>query len=167
MCEHWCINRSIRRATMRKVMFSIAAAAATLAIAAPASAQVYGNAGVGIGVGAPGYGNLTPYNPAYNYQPYNYGYGYNGYAFVQQMQQRVLRIRADIRNMERRRMLSVREARSLDREANAIQRQIYRAPRGGIRPQEARRIENRIRNLEVRVQREAWDWNRRPGHYRR
>ena len=139
---------------MRKVLISVAAAASVAAIAAPASAQPYGN--------------MTPYAaPVYNYAPYNFGRGYNGYAFVQQMQARVQRIRADIRNMEIRRILSPREARSLDNEARAVQRRIYRAPRGGIRPAEARGIENRIRNLEIRVSREARDWNGRPGHYRR
>jgi hypothetical protein len=139
---------------MRKVLISIAAAASLAAFAAPASAQPYGN--------------LTPYAaPAYNYSPYNYGRGYNGYAFVQQMQARVQRIRGDIRNMEMRRILSPREARSLDKEARAVQRRIYRAPRGGLRVSEARGIENRIRNLEIRVSREARDWNGRAGHYRR
>jgi hypothetical protein len=139
---------------MRKFLISIAAAASVAAIAAPAAAQPYGN--------------LTPYAaPVYNYSPYNYGRGYNSYAFVRQMQSRVQRIRADIRNMEVRRILSVREARSLDREARAVERRIYRAPRNGIRPAEARGIENRIRNLEIRVSREARDWNGRVGHYRR
>ncbi len=138
---------------MRKVLISLAAAAATFAVAAPASAQAYGN--------------MRPYNPVYNYSPYNYGHGYNGYGFVRQMQARVQRVRSDIRNMQVRRMLSYREARKLDREANAIQRRIYRAPRGGIRPAEARGIENRIRKLEWRVQREARDWNGRYGRYRR
>jgi hypothetical protein len=139
---------------MRKVLISIAAAASLAAFAAPASAQPYGN--------------LTPYAaPAYNYSPYNYGRGYNGYAFVQQMQARVQRIRGDIRNMEMRRILSPREARSLDKEARAVQRRIYRAPRGGLRVSEARGIENRIRNLEIRVSREARDCNGRAGHYRR
>jgi hypothetical protein len=140
--------------TMRRVLISLAAAASVAAIAAPATAQPYGN--------------LTPYAaPAYNYSPYNYGRGYNGFAFVQQMQARVQRIRADIRNMEVRRILSPREARSLDREARAVQQRIYKAPRGGIRVAEARGIENRIRNLEIRVSREARDWNGRAGHYRR
>jgi hypothetical protein len=139
---------------MRKVLISLAAAASAAAIAAPASAQPHGN--------------LTPYAaPVYNFSPYNYGRGYNGYAFVQQMQARVQRIRSDIRNMEMRRILSPREARNLDKEARAVERRIYRAPRGGIRVAEARGIENRIRNLEIRVSREARDWNGRPGHYRR
>lgn len=141
---------------MRKVLISIAAAASVAAIAAPAAAaQPYGNLG-------PAYAA-----PVYNYSPYNYGRGYNGYAFVQQMQSRVQRIRADIRNMEMRRILSVREARNLDKEARAVERRIYKSPRGGIRAAEARGIENRIRNLEIRVSREARDWNGRVGHYRR
>jgi hypothetical protein len=140
--------------TMRKVLISLAAAVSVAAVAAPAAAQPHGN--------------LTPYAaPVYNYSPYNYGRGYNGYAFVQQMQARVQRIRADIRNMEMRRILSVREARSLNKEARAIERRIYKAPRGGVRASEARGIENRIRSLEIRVSREARDWNGRVGHYRR
>lgn len=139
---------------MRRFLISLVAAASVSAIAAPVSAQPRGN--------------MTPYAaPVYNYSPYNYGRGYSGYAFVQQMQARVQRIRADIRNMEVRRILSPREARSLEREANAIQRRVYKAPRNGIRPAEARGIENRIRNLEIRVSREARDWNGRPGRYRR
>lgn len=138
---------------MRKFVISLAAAASVGAIAAPASAQPYGN--------------MTPYAaPVYNYSPYNFGRGYNGYAFAQAMQARVQRIRADIRNLEIRRILSIREARSLDREARAIQRRIYRAPHNGVRPAEARGIENRIRNLEIRISREARDWNGRPGHRR-
>ena len=117
-------------------------------MAAPASAQAW----------AP---------PAYNYAPYNYGYGFNGYGFVRTMQQRVQRIRSDIRTMEARRVLSWREARGLDSEARSIEQRIYRAPRGGIHPAEARGIENRIRRLEQRVNREATDWNNRYGRYRR
>ncbi len=139
---------------MRRVLISLAAAVSVAAVAAPATAQPHGN--------------LTPYGGAvYNYSPYNFGRGYNGYAFVQQMQSRVQRIRYDIRNMQMRRILSVREARSLDKEARAIERRIYRAPRNGIRVSEARGIENRIRKLEIRVSREARDWNGRAGHYRR
>lgn len=138
---------------MRNILLPLVAATSAVVIAAPASAQ--------------NYGNLAPYNPTYNYSPYNYGYGYSGHAFVQQMQARVQRIRSDIRNMQMRRMLSAREARNLDNQAIAIQRRIARAPSGGIRPQEARGIENRIRNLEIRVQRQAWDWNSRYGRHRR
>jgi hypothetical protein len=131
---------------MRKIFLSVAAAAAALSFAAPAAAQ------------------WAP--PVYRYQPYNYGYGYNGIAFARSMADRVQRIRGDIRNMEARRILSYREARSLDNDARSIQRRIFNASRNGIQPGEARNIENRIRRLEIRITREANDWNRRPGHRR-
>lgn len=137
---------------MRKFLIPLAAAGSAFAMAAPASAQAYGN--------------LGPYTaPVYNYPQYNYGYGFNAGRFVREMDSRVQRIRGDIRNMEIRRILSPREARSLDKQARDIQRQIYRAPRGGIRPGEARAIENRIRNLEYRVAREARDRDGRPGRW--
>jgi hypothetical protein len=157
---HCCLHQPLeRRATMRNLFISLAVGASALAVAAPAAAQPYSQ----------------PYArpqgqwvaPSYRYAPYNYGYGYNGYNFVRSMQGRVQRIRGDIRNMEMRRILSYREARRLDNEARAVERRIYQSPRGGIRPAEARGIENRIRKLEVHVMREANDWNRRAGHYRR
>lgn len=132
---------------MRKFMISIVAAGSAMAFAAPAAAQ------------------WAP--PAYNYQPYNYGRGYNYHRFAGEMNQRVQRIRSDIRQMQARRILSWREARSLEREAANIQRAIWRNSRNGIQPGEARRLENRIRQLEFRVSREARDWNNRPNrrHY--
>ena len=132
---------------MRKFVLPIAAAASALAIAAPASAQ------------------WAP--PVYRYQPYNYGYGFRYQAFAQQMENRVQRVRNDIRVMQGRRILSYREGRNLEQQASNLQRRIYRASRNGIQPGEARRLENQLRNLEFRVQREATDWNNRPGGYRR
>ena len=132
---------------MRKFLIPIVAAASALAVAAPASAQ------------------WAP--PVYRYQPYNFGYGFNGINFARSMETRVARIRGDIRAMEARRILSFREARSLDREAANLQRRIFRASRFGINPREAREVENGIRRLEYRVSREANDWNNRPGRYRR
>ena len=128
---------------MRKFLISIAAAGSALTLAAPASAQWVA--------------------PVYRYQPYNYGYGYNGFTFAHSMQARVQRIRADIRAMQMRRILSYSEARSLDNEARSVERRIYTASRNGIRAGEARRLENRIRRLENHVAREARDWNGRPG----
>jgi hypothetical protein len=127
---------------MRKYLIPIVAAASTLAVAAPASAQ------------------WAP--PVYRYQPYSFGQGYNGMRFARTMQQRVQRVRADIRTMEVRRILSFREARSLDNQARAIERKVYRSTGNGIQPGEARAIERRIRQLEFRVQREATDFNNRP-----
>jgi hypothetical protein len=132
---------------MRKFLIPIVAAASALAVAAPASAQ------------------WAP--PVYRYQPYNFGYGFSGINFARSMETRVQRIRGDIRAMEMRRILGPGEARALDNEARQLQRRIFRASRNGIQPYEARRVENQIRRLEYRVQREATDWNNRPGRYRR
>ena len=131
---------------MRKFMIAAAVAASALTFAAPASAQ------------------WAP--PVYRYNPYNYGYGYSGFAFARTMATRVERIRADIRAMQVRRILSYSEARALDSEARSIQRRIFRASRNGIQPGEARNVENRIRRLEIRISREATDWNNRPGRRR-
>jgi hypothetical protein len=131
---------------MRKILISIAAGAAALGFAAPAAAQ------------------WAP--PVYTYTPYNYGYGYNGFAFARSMADRVQRIRSDIRVMGDRRVLSYREARSLDNQARNLQRRIFRASRYGIGPGEARNLERQIFNLQRRVALEANDWNRRPGYRR-
>lgn len=131
---------------MRKYLIPIVAAASALTVAAPAAAQ------------------WAP--PAYNYQPYNYGNGYNGHRFAREMSNRVERIRGDIREMANRRILSPREARSLEEQAGDVQRKIWRDSRNGIQPGEARRIEDRIRRLEYRVHREASDWNGRPDRRR-
>lgn len=131
---------------MRKFLIPIVAAASALTVAAPASAQ------------------WAP--PVYHYQPYNYGSGFRYHAFARAMEARVQRIRVDIRAMQARRILSWREARSLERQAAGLQRRIYFASRNGIQPYEARRLENQIRNLEWRVQREARDWNNRPDRRR-
>jgi septal ring factor EnvC (AmiA/AmiB activator) len=131
---------------MRKFLIPIVAAASTLAIAAPAAAQ------------------WAP--PVYRYQPYDYGRGYNYHNFARSMEQRVQRIRSDIRQLQQRRIVSWQEARSLEQQAANIQRHIYRQSRNGIQPGEARRLENQIRNLEFRISREARDWNNRPNRRR-
>jgi len=131
---------------MRKFLIPIAAAASALTMAAPAAAQ------------------WAP--PVYRYAPYNYGHGFTGVSFARSMQVRVQRIRADIRTMEARRILSFSEARSLDAQARNVERQIFRASRYGITAREARNVEYRIRQLEIRVSREARDWDRRPGRHR-
>jgi hypothetical protein len=135
---------------MRKFLIPIAAAASALAVAAPASAQ---------------YVQWAP--PVYQYNPYNYGYGFNGINFARSMADRVQRVRADIRVMQQRHVLSWNEARNLDMQAERLQRRIFRAQRGGIRPGEARSLENQIFNLQRRVAQEANDWNRRYGRHRR
>ena len=71
---------------MRKFLIPVLAAASALTIAVPASAQ------------------WAP--PTYRYQSYNYGNGYNGFNFARSMEQRVQRMRGDIRQMQDRRILS-------------------------------------------------------------
>ncbi len=131
---------------MRKFLIPIVAAASALAVGAPASAQ-----------------HVRWVPPVYQYNPYNYGNGFSYHSFANSMQQRVERIRTDIRVMQQRRVLSWNEARNLDMQAQNLQRRIFRASRGGIRPGEARSLENQIFNLQRRVAREANDWNRRYG----
>ena len=130
---------------MRKFVIALAASAGVLGFAAPAAAQ------------------WAP--PAYN-QPDNYGYGFNGGNFARSMQDRVERVRGRIREMQERRVLSWREARSLENEAGRVQDRIFRASRNGIQPGEVRRLDNDIRRLEYRVSREANDWNNRPDYRR-
>lgn len=127
---------------MIKYLIPAAAALSAFAVAAPASAQ------------------WAP--PVYRYQPYNYGQGFNNRSFARSMEMRVQRIRADIRAMDARNVLSRAEARSLDRQAMNVERHIARASRFGVQVGEARNLEMQIRNLEMRVQREATDWNNRP-----
>lgn len=144
---------------MRKYLLPLAAAGSLLAIATPASAQ-YAQVQYGQ--------RWAP--PVYNYQPYNYANRFNGMNFASNMHQRVARIRNDIHVMQSRRVLSWSEARNLDAQAVNLQRRIDRVSRYGIRPNEARSVENGIRKLEWRISREANDWNRRYGNrggYRR
>lgn len=130
---------------MRKLLIPIVTAASAISLSVPAAAQ------------------WAP--PIYRYQPYNYN-AYSNVRFAQSMQVRVQRIRNDIRVMDARNILSRGEARSLDRQASNIQRNIYRASRYGLQIGEARALERQIRNLEYRVQREATDWNNRPNRRR-
>lgn len=131
---------------MRKFLIPIAVAGSALTLAAPAAAQ------------------WAP--PVYNYQPYAFGRTFSGRGFANAMENRVQRIRSDIRVMEARRILSRSEARSLERQAASLQFRIARVSRFGITAREARSVEFQIRNLERRVAREATDWNRRPGNRR-
>jgi hypothetical protein len=125
---------------MRKYLIPIVAGLSVLAVAAPASAQY-----------APRADRYHRYQPAFD------GRG---------LEVRVQRVREQIRRLEARRVLSFREGRSLEVEASNLQRRIFRASRNGIQPGEARRLEDGLRRLEYRVQREATDPNNRPGYRR-
>jgi hypothetical protein len=125
---------------MRKYLIPIVAGLSVLAVAAPASAQY-----------APRADRYHRYQPAFD------GRG---------LEVRVQRVREQIRRLEARRVLSFREGRSLEVEASNLKRRIFRASRNGIQPGEARRLEDGLRRLEYRVQREATDLNNRPGYRR-
>ena len=136
---------------MRKVLISVAVAGTALAFATPAAAQQY-------------YPVQQPYG--YN-QGYGYGtnwlYDFRNQRYARMMQDRVHRIRNDIRQMGAQRILSWSETRSLDNQARNLQNRIYRYTRNGVSHSEARNIDRSVRRLEERVTREAYDWNRRPG----
>lgn len=118
---------------MRKTILTAAAAISALAVAAPAAAQ-WGP--------APGYG-------------YN-----NNYGQYRSLQARVDHIQRQIRQLDRRNILSNREARKLMNDANSLEYRLRRSARNGLSYGEARDVQNRIQRLEWSIQREARDGNR-------
>lgn len=140
---------------MRKMTLTMVAAGAAVAFAAPVAAQYRP---------APNY--VPAFQPAYGYQQpglNNWLFNFRDQRYARMMQDRVQRIRHDIRQMGAMRILSRNEVRDLDREAVAVEQRIWRYSRNGVSFSEARRIDNRVRRLEDRVVREANDWNRRAG----
>ena len=121
---------------MRTKLLTAAAALSVLGVAAPASAQ---------------------WAPAPNY-----GYGYqNHYGHVRALQARVDRTQREIIQLDRRNILSNREARSLRNEAQNLEYRLRRASRNGLSYNESRDLNVRLARLEQRVFREARDWNNR------
>lgn len=122
---------------MPKIALVLAGAAAALGLAAPASAQFYG---------AP----YAPYAPVYAPRVVNYGFATP--AIVGNMEARIARIRAQVRDLSLRGRLGFGKARNLDRQAFSLQRQVRNAAWNGISPGERYSLELRIANLERRVQ---------------
>ena len=122
---------------MRKVLVSLAAAASALAFAAPAAAQ---------------------------WAPQGQAYGYNNYGQTRALQARIDRVQWQIERLDRRNVLSEREARFLRAESRGVERTLRDRARHGLNPYEARDVESRITRLEYRVQREARDRNGRWGN---
>jgi hypothetical protein len=121
---------------MRKFLVSAALLASTVAIAAPASAQWYPQ------------------------QPQGYGYGYNNnYGQVRRLQVRIDQIQRQIVQLDRRNILSNREAGRLRAESRSLEQRLRYVGRNGLSGREAYDIERRIQQLEYRVQREARDGN--------
>src|SRR5262245_31332041 len=106
------INRSTGEQVMRKVLISAAAAVSALAFAAPAAAQYY---------------------PA---QPNGYAYGYNNYGQARALQARVDRLQNDIKRLDKRNILSNREADSLRAQSRQIEQQLRYSSRNGLSPNE-------------------------------
>ena len=116
---------------MRKFLITAALATATLAAAAPAAAQW-----------APPHGNA---------------YGYNNQGQVRRLEARVDQIRRQIRQLDRRNILSDREARRLGEEARDLDRRINFLARNGFNSRDRYEVERRIARLEQRLQRDAND----------
>jgi hypothetical protein len=125
---------------MRKFLVSAALVVSTLGVAAPAAAQ------------------WAPPIPQGN------AYGYNNYGQVRRLEARVEHIRQQIRHLDRRNILSNREANRLNNEARDLQRRVRQLAYNGINGRERYEIERRIDRLEAHVRREASDGNRRFGY---
>ena len=127
---------------MRKFLVSAALLASTVAVAAPAAAQ---------------------WAPPV---PQGYAYGYQGnYGQVRRLEARVDHIRRQIRQLDRRNILSNREANRLGDEARDLDRRINALARNGFNSRDRYEVERRIARLEQRIRREATDGNRRLGQY--
>src|SRR5688572_23594104 len=126
---------------MRMFLISLAAAASALAVATPASAQYF----------------PVPQGNAYGYN--------NNYGQARRLDARIDAIQRQITILDRRNILSDREARRLRNDSREIERRLRLAARNGLHPRERFDIERRIARLEQRLFRDAHDGNRRYGAY--
>lgn len=118
---------------MRKFVLAAALAASTAFAAAPAAAQYY--------------------DP-----PQGYGYGYHdNYGQVRRLQVRVDQLQRQINRLDRRNILSEREADRLRSQSRSLERQLHRAARYGLNGRERYSIERSIQRLEYRIHRDARD----------
>lgn len=125
---------------MVKLLISTAVAAAAMMVASPAAAQYYPQ-------------------PNYGYND-NRGYNSGNWGSIRSYQTRVDRLRQEIRQLDRRNILSEREARRLDNLARDLRRDIQRAGVNGFSRSERYQLDRRLQNLELLVRREATDGNR-------
>ena len=125
---------------MRTVLISLAAAASALAVATPAAAQ---------------------YAPQYVPQPQGYAYGHQGnWGQVRALRARIDNIQRQIARLDRRNILSDREARRLSQDARQLEQRLRYMRQGGLHPAERHDIERRLVQLERRLWRDARDGNR-------
>jgi predicted RNase H-like nuclease (RuvC/YqgF family) len=115
---------------MRKFLVSAALVTATLAAAAPASAQ---------------------------WAPQGNAYGYNNQGQTRRLEVRVDQVRRQIKQLDRRNILSDREARRLGEEARDLDRRINALARNGFSSRDRNDVERRLARLEQRIQRDAND----------
>ena len=124
---------------MRKFLITAALAATALTAAAPAAAQ-YG-------------------------QPYGNAYGYNNYGHIRSLEARLDQLQRQIVRLDQRNILSNREAARLRAEAWDVRNDLRRAGRDGFNQREFNRFQQRVVQLEYRIQREARDWDNRNQRY--
>ncbi len=125
---------------MRNMMITLAAAASALAVATPAAAQ---------------------YAPQYAPQPQGYAYGHQGnWGQARALQVRIDNIQRQIAQLDRRNVLSDREARRLSNEARQLERRLRAVGRNGLHPTERYQIERGLAQIERRLWRDARDGNR-------
>lgn len=120
---------------MRKILISTVLAASALVATAPVAARVV---------------------PA----PVVYANGHNDYGQYRSLQTRVDHLQREIRQLDRRNILSNREARSLMNDANAIEYRLHRSARNGLSFRERRDIDERLDRLQRRIAHEARDGDR-------
>ena len=121
---------------MRITLISLAAAASALAVATPAAAQ---------------------YAP----QPQGYAYGHQGnWGQARALQVRIDNIQRQIAQLDRRNILSDREARRLSQDARQLERRLRAVRQNGLHPTERYQIERGLAQLERRLWRDARDGNR-------
>lgn len=119
---------------MRKFLIPAALLASTIAAAAPAAAQWQ--------------------------QPNGYAYGYNNRGQARRLEVRVMQMRREIAQLNRRGILSNREARQLDGEARNLEYRVRQMAYNGVDPRERFVIERRIERLQWEIRRQATDGNR-------
>lgn len=125
---------------MRKFLVSAALATATLVAAAPASAQWA--------------------RPV----PQGYAYGYDNHGQVRRLEARVDQIRRQIQRLDRRNLISEREARRLSEEARDLDRRIDMLARNGFSGRDRFEVERRLARLEQRLHRDVNDGRRYNGY---
>ena len=103
--------------------------------------------------------------PNITLSPQGNAYGYNNnYGQVRSLQVRINQIQRQIERLDRRNILSNREARRLRDELRDLERRLARVGRNGLNFRERQNIEVRIARLEMRVRLEANDGNGRRGY---